>query len=486
MVFLVGRARLRGVTAASLRAPIRTVGGTRACTYDVGGWSLDVLLWHTPGSSADLESLRVRLGEGFVRMWLSDLGGADGVCESESGAFDHAIDEADARSSSFLAVELSEHGVLSVATDALGSERCFVRQVPEELTFSNESWSLLQNVAVESERRVERPKPLHERRQRFALAANARTPLAPFSFVAKAAPAASDRTIRKLVVARTRRLAESFRSLVVMLSGGIDSSTVAAAAAEALPSSRVTFVHAKFPEGYRAWETVIARQTARTLGITLAEVQLARENFVDERNVARDIGRHPWLGWHLQVQREATPYGDAMLTGRSGQWFGGDAPHLVPSAVARSGVALWRTGVWRVLPFRSWTKGLLLRPSKSTIAPSGYFWSFTPGQRYLYANPFAGRCVPQHCPFQTAESLQCANAMVGTGLRLDKLALRLAFATTLPRSAVATGRVGSPLLSRVAWRGLGARELAFASKLETGDEVFETVRASRLARVSWH
>jgi hypothetical protein len=482
MVFVVGRARRRGVAAAPLRAPIRNARGSQWSTYDVGAWSLDVLLWHTPGSTADLLSLRVHRGSDFVRLWFSDLDrmdGMDGSSENDGSTFRDAIDEADARSGSFLAVELSERGVMSVATDALGSERCFVRQVPAQLTFANEAWTLLQNVAIESGRRLERPKPPHERRLCFALAANTSTPLAPSCLRAKPAATPSHQTIRKLVVARTRELAQSFRSLAVMLSGGIDSSAVAAAAAEALPSSRVTFVHVKFPEGYRAWETVIARQTARTLGITLAEVQLAPENFVNDRDVERDIGRHPWLGWHLQVQREATPYGDAMLTGRSGQWFGGDAPQLMPSAVARAAVALWRTGVWRVLPLRSWTKGLLFRPSKSTIAPSEYLWSFTPGQRYLYANPFAGRCVPKYCPFQTVESLQCANAMVGTGLRLDKLALRLAFASTLPRSAIATGRVGSPLLSRVAWRGLGARELAFARKLETGDALFETMRASR-------
>jgi hypothetical protein len=379
-------------------------------------------------------------------LWHSDIGTYDPFLTATST--DDALEALAAIEQAglgFFALRVCADGTVLVALDAMGIERVRWEASNGRLWLSNRGsdWANSVGSVVPAGARL----LWNANSGTVSVCAQARRPKhRPLRLVD------APKAIRRALSNECTRLGQHFDRIGVMLSGGIDSSAVAAAVATTVSKSRVRFVHARFPRRYRVWEATNARRVARSFGTTLVEIQLESSRFFDEAASRSNPWVHGWLGWQLQLQRQSAPYADVLLTGRSGEWFGRDSPALLPRAIMAHLPSVLSTRCWQAMPWRGWLKGMLREPAPTTL-PQDLPFSFATGQRYLYANERAGVCVPKHCPFQSERMLSLANAMAHTGARTGKLALRIAF-PELPKSVTGRPRQSTPPMVQVA-RSLG-------------------------------
>lgn len=425
-------------------------------------WRVDYVVWNVRRTNADAGPLiQIDVSSDYLRLFVSDLPLTTNATQKLAPAqFTAAVDELDSRGCSFLAIEVRTDGQLRLATDALGSELAFASIAQDQAIISNERKSFVANTNT-----LTRGFTFNTRStRRFVGSVTDGKIAADTGFVREPSNSIglTAGTVRKTLSAELAKLSTRFERVAILLSGGIDSAAIAAAVEHDF--SRITLLHARFPESYRAWETTLARATARRTGLTLAEVAFQPDRFFT-LNADPDRYRHVWFDWQAHLQRVAASSADAIVTGRSGQWFGGDTPADIWS-LGLTGLKMLAPMLWRVIPWRRAAFDVLRNKKRTQTSPAAYPWSFEAGQRYLYANTEFGPCAPKFCPYQNWTIFDVATSLVGTGARVEKLALRYAFRTELPSRVLLTPRISSPLLSKYTWREVPTSQLSAAAVLE--------------------
>lgn len=155
---------------------------------------------------------------------------------------------------------------------------------------------------------------------------------------ASAGPEASPRALRRLLLEATGRALGGDREVAVALSGGIDSATIAALAAELLGPRNVTALTYEFDEPKHPSEAPIAALTARRLGLRHRVLKIRRE---------QQLEAVPRYCWHVQ---------DARMRGNS-------ALLLLMEQAVRDGFGKLLTGdgvehILGLLPFRPYLRDL--------------------------------------------------------------------------------------------------------------------------------
>ncbi len=410
----------------------------------IGNWRIDIVAWSTEESQSPTTVLDVKPDHEKVEVWLSDW---DRPPKQFQGNRKDVAGATDFAEVAHLKLALSRDGILEVQTDSLGNERCFIEASPGRVLVSNEPWSLIAN-STNKNRRQLKPESSKELLVTVEKGTVARATTRLTAEPRRTRGAWPDRDLRTLVAAEIERIADRFHRMGILLSGGIDSAAVVAFTGKHL-LNRVKLIHARFPGTYRNWETVLARQVARGKGAELIEIQFRDDQLLSQAAMRSDAMQHHWLGWHLQLQRQSAFYADVILTGRSAEWFNGDAAGSVWNALAAPQLALRSRSVIAALPIARSAWALVTGRSPKSVPVDNFGWSFEPGQRFLLANPFAGRCVPKYCPFQTKPIFRLAQTLEGTGFRVEKLVVRLAVSDEVPRKVIATARQGSSRITEL-------------------------------------
>lgn len=360
---------------------------------------------------------------------------------SASATFDAVVERAESSPYDWVVIEVSTTGAIRCAIDGKGYARCLWRvDGTDGLLFSNEAFWI----------RASEP-ARHEEIKPFEILTfkNFQTISSSVRSLARTESedlGGSDWEVRLKSALRnaTATLCQD-RTVAILLSGGIDSSALAAAAAKAVKPSNIRLVHASWPCGCREFETSHARATARMLGLPLTIIDLSKTPLVSASSLRRDVGRHPWLAWWQEVQRVVGNEAELALHGLAGEWFGGDS------------VALLFQGHLATLHTRAWRRAIrltspreLLRAATRGAGPTkllcDYPWTDAPGKTFLLANPFAGKATPSFCPYLDQRVARLAAASTATSQRVSKALLREAFASDLPSKVVNKQRVGTALI----------------------------------------
>lgn len=376
----------------------------------------------------------------------------------------------------YIAVTIHASGAVSFALDRSGQENLFYLASETSLLIATERWSLAfagggsaESNAAQirglSPQHIASWRPGHPRvttheRERHG-------PVRDF------AAGALGRRIRQLASAAAQTAAQRHYRAVVLLSGGLDSAVVASLAVSAFRA--VSLLHARHPFRERDWETVNARQVARSLARDLHELQLRPEQLLRETELAFDLGRHGWLGWALRIQDAAARIGDCAVSGGAVEFFGRDALWRSPSAAAKLLEHPRGPDILNVFSVRRFA-GSLRRRDKDEAPGAGYC-NTVGGHRYLLANTLLQRGLETVCPFAVGDLLEQAEALVGSGFRVEKALIRAEFALNLPHLVVTTPRRGTAPFPRE-WYG------SFAKSEDVATAIRRVSTRATLARIS--
>ncbi len=267
-------------------------------------------------------------------------------------------------------------------------------------------------------------------------------------------PATQEPPAEDIVAALRGNLDASLPSrgaVAVILSGGLDSSIVAALCCEVRHRTDVVLLHLRFPHEWRAFEAPLAREVATYLGTRLEEIVLRSEDYASDEALATGALFYALGGWHNVIQQRAASIGDTLGWGAGAEAFQGDGFVLSPVA------SPWRPASLASLAGMPWDRRLnaaklLLKTSMFRRASYARFacrdtrfrcfsW---PGSRYAFANTLAGPTVRTVSPFSDSHVFAAGFRLSGSLQLLDKNLLRDRFAKRLPLAVVQHGRVGTP------------------------------------------
>ncbi len=346
----------------------------------------------------------------------------------------------------FIYIQARPNGKVDFRIDDTGQQRLYFQVAPREFFATN-----IRLACEVANRTVRGSQPVAIRsltvgsRGSYCLATGALTVEPPRrSATADRIPCAASagRSLRRLAEQEVATISNRYRSFVVMLSGGLDSAVSAAVVSKAC--RKVSLLHARLPEDKRSWETVAARRVARHLAKPLHELALRREHVLPEPLFGADLGRHPWVGLAIRLQRVAARIGECAVSGGPVEFFGRDDYQ----PIARISSVLGHINGVRAL--RALHIGSLVRAAvrrrSDDAPPEDCYCSGTGGKRFLFANPLAGACIPTVAPFGTLSHLELARQLVGSGMRVEKLLVRSEFLDDIPARVALAPRIGSPPL----------------------------------------
>ena len=441
MFFVARRSRqVQSVDRLNVRFPQATV--SRHESLALGDWRLDLMTWTVDASNAP--TLFVHRTPKRIRVVVTSAQStrhantALGVAQTTKSA----LDALEPLLCDFSYVELDSDGTLSLATDFLGNGALrHATTANGAIVAGNEIWSLLDNCCVDAARLSDRPD--------FSLNPRVVTRIgADLSIISQVrgeriSPEALPRThcIRTCLAKNIERIASGVTT-GILLSGGIDSSAVAAAARDVIDSKNLVLIHLRWPSGARAFETNHALATARRLGILLHVIDLAQTTALSNELLVQNVGRHSWLGWWFFAQRRVADVCQVALMGSGGEMFGGDDRALLWKGISALNNPLAVLDILPAIGFKNAVNATIGRGTPP-LSVNDYPWTKAGGKVFALANPFAGRVTPVYCPYTNEGVMALAARAEGTGLRVGKMALRSAFAAELPKKVVATPRHGT-------------------------------------------
>lgn len=413
-------------------------GQVRREQHSVGHGALEVVTW-TVGSTPPPRIRLVRSSE-VVRVSVVVREFSAPASDLQNDSLDDLSAELDRCSADHVVIEYRADGTGSIVTDKVGNAQVFVgRTLNGDWLIGSELWSLIDNgLSVHGDR------PTPERAgARLTLSSSGQLTRAHRSLDVcnLSAPPISGRHLRQYLTKSIERICQQ-QTVGVLLSGGMDSSAVAAAARDTIGRDRLLFIHYRWPHGQRQFETERATAIAAYLGIELAIFPLRADRLLPMQSIYSDAAGHHWLHWQQFKQRSASRMCEIALTGAAGEWFGRDdrssiGGAFIANAADRPGMATLKAIGWR--PF---ARRLLSKPT-DILHPADLPYTTRGGKMFLFANPFVGAVIPRVCPFASAELYQLAVSATGTGRRVEKTILRQAFVGSLPDEVLATPRRGT-------------------------------------------
>jgi hypothetical protein len=405
--------------------------------HSVGQHSFEVTTW-TVGATPPPRVRVVRIGDG-VRVSIVVREFDSPLAEPNTNSLDEHSAQLERRGADHVIVEIQADRTTSIVTDKLGNAQVFIgRALDGDWLIGSELWSLIDNGFP-----VHGNRPPPER-------AGATVTISSSGKLTRAHKTLDDcdssapvdgRRLRQYLARSVERICKR-QTVGVLLSGGMDSSAVAAAARESIARDRLIFIHFRWPDGQRQFETDHALATAAHLGVELAIVPLPSDRLLPPHSICSDAAGHHWLHWQHIKQRSASKLCEIALTGAAGEWFGRDDPSsicraFIANASDRPGVATLKAIGWR-----SFATALLRKPAPG-LHPSALPYTARGGKMFLFANPFVAGAIPRVCPFTCAELYGLAAAAAGTGRRVEKTMLRQAFVGNLPNKVLSTPRRGT-------------------------------------------
>lgn len=346
----------------------------------------------------------------------------------------------------FAIIEFKECGGFSTAVDDMGGEELFAFSAKHYAIFGNERWWVFAATSLADRPRADQlfqPQAHHECHGEFGCeeTTKRRTILPALGNEPKSVV----RQLKQRITERIEAITRNHPSVVLLLSGGIDSTVLAVCASGIEAKEKITLCTLRYPGGHRSWETENARATARQTGLPLSELQMYPRDFWRESLVCRDATRHVWVGWWARVQTYLTPKYSACILGSGGEWFAGDSfnPYIV-----FSDPSVRRLIIGTSFHRRMFLK-LALRPNFATIEPDQYVWTRRQGLSYILDNPFVGMGPIAYCGFASVPLFQAAKTLTRSGYRAHKLALRLLLEGRVPQKVLSRSRISTDLPSSV-------------------------------------
>ena len=423
------------LTRRAPAAPLRIVPPrgyeVHTAVRSVRGHRLEIALWDSRSrprvSAAEIE--KAECSELVV-----SFDGGDALPFLRSSSIDTANAERPHRG--YVVISIGNNGDVRAACDELGLAALFVgRDSSDALHFSNDRWMIARcarrayddviKVAGGSAVNFSRSGAL----ELSAIDSRVAPPTCP----------PTPQLIRDELV-NSVRLLTAGRRAAVFLSGGIDSSAVAAAAK--LAGIDAVLVHGRWPKWSRAFETELSCAVARTTGMTLYQVNLGATPLIHSPLIQANLANHHWFGWMAEFQRTASAIADIGLFGWGGEWFGLDGGRSLRNLEVRQLLGSRKPTVLHAITRDKWLEALGLR-RRLQHSPLTMAYTRMGGKSMALANPYIGPGVPSYCAYTTPAMLRIASAASGTGLSVQKLALRLAFADVLPTKVTAMRRIGT-------------------------------------------
>ena len=340
-------------------------------------------------------------------------------------------------------IELAQDGSLAASCDSQGHSALFIGSGPSgAAVLSNDPWYFPLLEASRSAGHLDFRTPL-PRGSLVRFSPEMKVSVTTFiqENPRDVVPVARD--VRNAVLASVARF-DHLSRVAVLLSGGIDSSVIAAAASLTLGARKLTFVNLRLPCSRRDFDTSYARKTARSFGVNLELLDLRHEQLERPHDYYFDAGRHHWFGWWLAIQQQLADRFDAVLCGTAGELFGRDDVRTLPRAFLRFGPAVFGANSLRAIGARNVLRALLRRQTRH-VAVEDFPMFSSGGNAMLLANPFLPSGLVTYDPYKTATVLALARAAAGTGARVAKSILREAFSDVLPTEVTSTGRRDIPV-----------------------------------------
>jgi hypothetical protein len=443
-MFFVARLSRQSQSAEPLTARFARATVSRRESLALGDWRIDLITWTVDASNAP--TMFVQRTAEHIRVVVTSARAMTtaGDALARAPTTESALDALEPLLCDFSYVELAADGTLGLATDFLGNGGMRHRRAADGATVvGNEIWSLLANSGADSAGLPDRPVPHLNPRVITRIPADSSPVTHVRSERLSPEPIPRTHSVRTRLAQSIERIA-SGSTTGILLSGGIDSSAVAAAARDVIGPQHLTLIHLRWPNGARAFETEHAFSTARRLGLPLHIIDLTQATTLSKELLVRNVGRHPWLGWWFFAQRRVASFCQVALMGSGGEMFGGDDRALLWKGICGLNDPYAVLDVLPAIGFKNIVNATLGRGSPP-LSVNDYPWTKAGGKIFSLANPFAGPPTPVYCPYTNSDVIALARRAEGTGLRVAKLALRAAFAAQLPKKVVATPRHGTPV-----------------------------------------